>query len=189
MVALTENKAWYDKAFISVSRKGTNTEVQLRAKTTSLNISGGNFDIEGIETFGGKVKRVGSREDMEISFDGIPTSLQDFDWIFHGTDSTASSITSSAISDHRITMLWTDQAVTAATASINSASEAYREIYAGANLISLEKSMDAGEHLTSTMTFKLAFEDDAGSLNWKKEMCDTSSTLSAVPAYSGSTKF
>lgn len=189
-MAMTENKAWYDKAFISVSKKA-GSEVQLRAKTTSLNVSGGNFDIEGIETFGGKVKRIGTREDMEVSFDGIPTSHWDFDWIFHGlATNTAASITSSTVGEYRVTILWTDQAgATTATQAINTASEAYREIYANANMTSLEKSMDAGEHLTATMTFKLAFVDDANSLNWKKEACDTTSALSAVSAYSGSTKF
>jgi len=182
-------KAWYDKAYISVSEKG-GSEVQLRSKTTSLSISGGDFDIEGIETFGGKVKRIGTREDIEISFDGIPTSLQDFDWMFHGVTSSATSITSSTVKDYRVTLLWTDQSgVTSATQAISTSSEAYREIYADANLISLEKNMDAGEHLTATMTFKLPFEDDSGSINFKKEMCDTSGTLSAVPAYTNTTKF
>jgi len=182
-------KAWYDKAYISVSEKG-GSEVQLRSKTTSLSITGGDFDIEGIETFGGKVKRIGTREDIEITFDGIPTSLQDFDWMFHGASNTATSITSSSVKDYRVTILWTDQSgVTAATQAINTSSEAYREIYAEANLISLEKNMDAGEHLTATMTFKLAYEDEDGSINFKKEMCGTSSDLSAVPSYTTTTKF
>jgi len=189
-MAISNNKAWYDKAFISVSKKGTATEVQLRTKTTSIGISRGCFDIESMETFGGKIKRQTTRDDLEISFDGIPTSLQDFDWAFHGASNTATSITSSSIEEYRVTMLWTDDtSITSATAAISTANEAYREIYANCNMTSLEKNMDAGEHLTATMTFKLAFEDDSGSVNWKKEMCDTSSTLSAVPAYSGSTKF
>jgi len=189
-MALTNNKAWYDKAFVSVTKKDSGTEVQLRTKTTSLNVTGGNFDIEGLETFGGKVKRVGSREDLEVSFDGIPTSLQDFDWIFHGTSETGTSITSSSVEQYRVSMLWTDQAgVTSATQAINTASEAYREMYANANLISLEKSMNAGEHLTSTMRFKLTFEDSDGAVNFKKEMCTTGSALTTASNYTGSTKF
>lgn len=189
-MAISNNKAWYDKAYISVSAKG-GSEVQLRAKTTSLSVSGGNFDIEGIETFGGKIKRVGTREDMEISFDGIPTSLQDFGWMFHGlTANTATSITASSVADYRLCLLWTDQSgVTSAAQAISTSSEAAREIYANANLVSLENSMDAGENLKASMTFKLAFEDDTGSINFKMEMCDTSAALSAVPAYTNSVKF
>jgi len=188
-MALTENKVWYDKVFISVSKKNSGTEVQLR-KTTSLSITGGNFDIESIDTFSGKVKRVGSREDIEISFDGVPTDVQTFDWIFHGRSNSVTSITSSSVEDFRITILWTDQTgVTSATQAISTSSEAYRQIYAEANCTSLEYNMDAGEELTATMTLKLAYEDEDGNLNFKKEMCDTSSALSAVPAYSGSTKF
>ena len=189
-MATTNNKAWYDKMFICVSKKA-GSEVQLRAKTTSLSITGGNYDTESLETFSGKIKRVGTREDIEISFDGIPTSHQDFDWIFHGlATNTATSITSSSEADYRLCLLWTDQTgVTSAAQAIATASEGYREIYAGCNLISLEKNMDAGEHLTATLNFKVPFEDDTGSLNWKKEVSLTSNALSAVSAYSGSTKF
>ncbi len=183
-------KAWYNKAYISVAVEA-GTEIQLRAKTTSLRISGGNFDIEGIETFGGKIKRVGAREDLEVGFDGIVTSHQDFDWIFHGlTTSTGSSITSSSIRDYRVTILWTDQTgITTATAAITTASEAYREIYAETNMISLEKSMDADGHLTAAVNFKLAYADETGGVNFKKEYCDTTNTLAAVTGYTSTTKF
>ncbi len=184
-----DRKAWYDKAFISVSQKA-GSDVQLRAKTTSLSISGGNFDIEGIETFGGKVKRVGSREDFEISFDGIATSQQDFDWIFHGANNTDTSITSSTVKDYRVVMLWTDETgITSANQAIATASEAYREMYAECNLVSLEKDMDAGEHLKATLTFKCPFEDADGVVNFKEESCATTSALSATSAYTTTTKF
>lgn len=173
--------------------KGTtaHTEVQLRAKTTSLSISGGNFDIETIETFGGQLKRVGHREELEIGFDGVVTSHQDFDWAFHGlSTNTGNSITSSDVKDYRVTMLWTDlTGVTNAGAAITTTAEAYREIYAGANMTSLEKSMDADGHLTASMTFKLAFVDDTGGVNFKKEYCDTSNTLTAVTGYTTTKKF
>lgn len=183
-------KAWYNKAYISVSVED-GTEIQLRAKTTSLRTSGGNFDIEGIETFGGKIKRVGPREDLEVGFDGIVTSHNDFDWIFHGlTTSTGSNITSSNIRDYRVTILWTDQTgITTATSAITTASEAYREIYAGANMISLEKSMDADGHLTAAVNFKLAYADETGGINWKKENCDTTNTLAAITGYTSTKKF
>jgi len=188
-MALTNNKAWYDKAFVSVSVAG-GSEVQLRAKTNTMNIAGGGFDIESMETFGGKIKRQTTRDDFEIGFDGIPTSLQDFDWIFHGASDTAASITSSSVSDYRVTILWTDETgITAATQAIATASEAYREFYAGCNMTSLEKSMTAGEHLTATMNFKTAFEDDAGSVNFKKEVSLTSSALTAAGAYTTANKF
>ena len=189
-MTLSKNKAWYNKAYISVSVEA-GTEIQLRAKTTSLKITGGNYDTEGIETFGGKIKRVGPREDLEIGFDGIVTSHQDFDWIFHGlTTSTGSSITSSTVRDYRVSILWTDQTgITSATAAITTASEAYREIYAETNMISLEKSMDADGHLTAAMNFKLAYTDETGGINFKKEYSDTSNTLSAVTGYTSTTKF
>lgn len=188
-MAITTNESWYDHTYISVAVEA-GSEVQLRSKTTSLNITGGNFDIESSDTFGGKIKRVGTREDFEISFDGIPVSLQDFDWMFHGASNTATSITSSSISDYRVTLLWTDQAsVTSATQVIATASEAYRELYAECNLVSLEKSQSADENLVASLSFKTAFEDKAGSVNFKKEMCDTTSGLTSASAYTSTNKF
>jgi len=189
-MALTTNEAWYNKAYISVAAIG-GSDFQLRAKTTSLGISGGNFDTEAIDTFGGKIKKVGAREDFEISFDGIPISHQDFDWIFHGlSTNTASSITSSTVKDYRVVMLWTDQTgVTSANQAISTSSEGYREMYVDCNLVSLEKNMDAGDHLQASMVFKCPFEDTAGSVNFKKEACDTTSALSTTSAYTTSNKF
>jgi len=189
-MALTENEAWYDEAYISVSAVG-GADKQLRAKTTSLSVSGGNFDIESLQTFSGKIKKVGTREDIEISFDGIPISHQDFDWMFHGlTTNTATSITSSTVIDYRVSLLWTDLATCSmATQAIPTASEAYREMYADCNLVSLEKNMDAGEHLTATLVFKCPFEDTAGTINFIKESCDTTGALTSASAYTTTTKF
>ena len=189
-MALTQNEAWYSKAYISVTAE-SGSEVQLRAKTTSLGVSGGNFDIESIDTFSGKIKKVGTREDFEISFDGIPISHQDFDWIFHGlTTNTATSITSSTVLDYRVTMLWTDETgITAAGQAIATASEAYREMYAECNLVSLEKNMDAGEHLTAAMVFKCPFEDTGGTVNFQKKSCDTTSAMTTSSAYRSANKF
>ena len=187
---LTQNEAWYSKAYICVSAE-SGSEVQLRAKTTSLGISGGNFDIESIDTFSGKIKKIGTREDFEISFDGIPISHQDFDWIFHGlTTNTATSITSSTVRDYRVVMLWTDETgITSANQAIATASEGYREAYVDCNLVSLEKNMDAGDHLQASMVFKCPFEDTSGSVNFKKEACNTASALSTTSAYTTSNKF
>ena len=167
------------------------SEVQLRAKTTSLSVSGGNFDIESLETFSGKIKKVGPREDFEISFDGIPISHQDFDWIFHGlSTNTATSITSSAVRDYRVALLWTDEAsVTSATQTIATASEGYREMYAECNCVSLEKNMDAGDHLNATLVFKCPFEDTGGTVNFEKKSCDTTSALTSASAYTSTNKF
>lgn len=190
MAALNLNtKVWYDKAYISIAEEA-GSENQLRAKTTSLNITGGNFDIESIETFSGKVKRIGSREDFEISFEGIPTTHQDFDWMFHGGAATDANVTSSSISDFRVCLLWTNETgITDATQAIATASEAYREYYSEMNLVSLEKSMDAGEHLKANMTFKCPFEDSDGSINFKLEGCGTASALGSASAYTSTTKF
>ena len=182
-------KAWYDKAYVCVSAE-SGSEVQLRAKTTSLNITGGNFDIESVDTFGGQIKRIGRRDDFEISFDGVVTSLQDFDWMFHGVSNTATSITTSAVSDYRLCLLWTDQSgVTDAAQAITTSAEGYREIYAEANMVSCEKTMDAGEHLTASIKFKLPFEDSSGTINFKKQVCDATSTLAAVASYTSTVKF
>lgn len=189
-MALTKNEAWYNKAYISVSAI-SGADIQLRAKTTSLGVSGGNFDTESIDTFGGKIKKVGAREDFEISFDGIPISHQDFDWIFHGlTTNTASSITSSTVTDYRVVMLWTDETgVTSANQAIATASEGYRESYVDLNLVSLEKNMDAGDHLMASMVFKCPFEDTGGSVNFKLEATNTTNTLTTTSAYTANNKF
>jgi hypothetical protein len=188
--------SWYDKAFISICPQGA-SEVELRSKTTSLSLSGGNFDIEGIETFGGKIVRLGTKEDIEISFEGIPTSHADFDWLFAGqTASTAFgtggvSISTSAVTPYRISMLWTNfSSATGASQAITGTSEAYRRVYANAYCTSLEPKMDAGNELTVKVGFKLTDQDSSGSQNWMVQAKDTTSgTLSALPAYTSVVKF
>lgn len=182
-------KAWYEDCYISVSPVN-GSEVQLCSKTTNLSISGGDFDIEGIDTFCGKVTRVGRKNDIEISMDSIPVSTQDLDWIYHGVTSSATSITSSATVKNRVTFLWTDKTgVTAATQLITSGAEAFRRIYAEAYCTSLEYNMDAGENLTATINFKLAVEDASGVQNYKLEACETSGGIAAVSAYTTASKF
>lgn len=187
-------QAWYDKAFVSVCGL-SGTETQLTAKTTSFKKSGGGFDIEGTETFGGKITRVGTKDDLEISFDGIPASHADFDWIFAGqTASTAFgttgvSLSTSTITQYRVSLLWSNQTgITSAAQSITAGNEAYREVYANAYCTSLEKNMDAGDMLKATFTFKLADQDSSGNQNWMTQAKDTTSgTLSALNAYTSST--
>ena len=187
--ALTVNQGWFDHTYVEVVA-ASGTAVQMRTRTTSLNITGGNFDMESNETFGGAIKRYGAREDFEIGFEGYVRSHQDFDWIFHGGTQTATSITSSSIKDHRVTLLWTDETgITAASQAIATASEAYREVYAGCNLVSLEKSQNVGENITANLTFKTAFEDIDGTVNFKEEVCGTTSALSASSAYTSTNKF
>ncbi|MBE3092806.1 MAG: hypothetical protein IMZ51_04010 [Chloroflexi bacterium] len=188
-------KAWYDDCFISIEAL-SGTEVQLTTKTTALGITGGGFDIEGIETFGGKITRVGSRDDIEISFDGIPASHADFDWIFAGqTTSTQSAITGAAITSstttkYRLAFLWTNftgSVTSAAKQAITGSTEAYRRVYADTYCTSLETSMDAGDNLKATFTFKVANEDDTGMQNWKVESKDTTTaTMTALSAYTSS---
>ncbi len=164
----------------------------MTAKSTSLGVSGGGFDIESIDTFGGQIQRPNSRDDFELTMDEIPTSTQDLDWIFHGTSPTGISITTSQINDYRLTYLWTNATgVTSATQAITGNSvEAYRQSYVGLNNTSLEYNMDAGEHLTSPIAFKTAFEDSDGSVNFKKETKPTATaTMSALASYTGSNKF
>jgi hypothetical protein len=189
-------KSWYDKAFISIEALN-GTEVQLTAKTTAMNISGGGFDIEGVETFGGKITRVGSKDDIEISLDGLPSSHADFDWIFAGhTTSTQSSltggsITTSTLTKYRVSMLWTNytgSVTSAAKQAITANAEAYRRTYAECYCTSLETSMDAGDNLKASMTFKLAYEDETGYQNFRIDSKDTTSgTMAALLAYTSST--
>ena len=188
-VGLVNNKAWFDKAFISVSPIA-GSEVQLRAFTNSMSISGGDFDIDGLDTFGGKITKVGTSNDIELSFDAIPSSTRDLDWVFHGQTSSAESITASTKQQYRVTLLWTDETgITDATQAIATASEAYRQSYVEAYNISLEYNMDAGEELTASFGFKLAVEDETGDINFIKEMSPTSSALTALSAYTTSNKF
>ncbi len=166
------------------------TEVQMSAKTTTLGRSGGGFDIESIDTFQGKIQRPNTRDDFELTMDEIPTSTQDLDWIFHGTSPTGISITSSTINSYRLTYLWTDATgITSATQAVTGSTiEAYRQSYAELNNTTLEYSMDAGDHLQAPITFKAAFEDSTGSVNFKLETKPTSTaTLSALDPYTSST--
>lgn len=188
-------KAWYNEAYVSIQAI-SGTEYQLQTKTTSFSQTGANIDLEGLETFGGKITKLSSSEDIEISFDGIPTSHADFDWIFAGqTASTAFAtsgaiITTSTSRKYRVTLLWTDQpAVTsAATASITSTYEAYKKSYADCYCTGLETNMDAGDILKASLTFKTTEEDADGTKNWYIAAKDTTSgTLSAMNSYTSST--
>lgn len=185
-------KAWYETAYLSI-QKLAGTEAQYRMKTTSFNHSGGNFDFEGLEVFGGKLARVGSTEDIELSFDVIPVDATDFDKDFYG--STASSepyqITSSLTKNKfRVTLLWTDETgITSAAQDLATASEAYRRVYADFYFTGFEPSFDAGDYLKGTIHFKGPVVDETGGGNILIESCDTSSDLSALSNYSGSTKW
>jgi hypothetical protein len=191
-LGLTTNKAWFDKAFVGIALKGSN-DVEARAFTNSLSISGGSTDLDTLEVFSGKIAKPQAREDFEISFDAIPASTQDLDWIFHGTTSTANSITSfNSSAKHRVTLLWTDATgITAASMTIGTAGsfEAYRKSYAELLCTSLEYNMDAGEHLTATLSFKGATEDETGGQNYKIDTKTGGGVLSALSAYATGTKF
>jgi len=192
-LGLTNNKAWFDRAFLSIAQKNTGSggaEVETRAFTKSLSFSGGGLGFDSLEVFGGKIDKASSREDIELSFDGIPASTRDFDWVFHGTTSTAKSISSfSSTKKYRATILWTEKTgVTSATQAITTA-ESYRHIYAEARNTSLDYNMDAGEELTATLGFSLAVEDETGGSNVAKDFITTTGTLSAVPSYTTGTKF
>jgi|3_EtaG_2_1085321.scaffolds.fasta_scaffold05201_5 hypothetical protein len=185
-----QTEAWHDKAFVSVSPIG-GSEVEMRTKTTSFAASGGNFDIEGLDTFGGKITSIGTKEDIDLSFDTIPVAVSDTDWIFSGATSSATSITSSTVTRYRVAILWTnDTSITSGAEAVGTSSEAYRQIYAETYCVEgMESNFNAGENLTGTLKFKLSTEDPDGGQNWKKESCDTTSALSALSAYTTGNKF
>ena len=188
-------KAWYSTAYVSIQAL-SGTEYQLQTKTTSFSQTGGAPDIEGIDTFGGIVTRLTSNEDIEISFEGIPTSHADFDWIKAGqTASTAfgtsgAIITTSTSRKYRVTLLWTDQSAptSAAIQAITSTNEAYRKSWADCYCTGIETSMDAGDVLKAKLNFKTTEQDADGLKNWYIAAKDTTSgTLSAMNAYTSST--
>ncbi len=193
MVDMTQ-QIWTKQPYISISRVD-GSEMQFRARTQNINVSGGGFDIEGIETFGGKVTRVGSEDDIEITADIFPVSAEstDFDALYHGHTGSSATITSSSHVKHRICILWTNESgVTSGAQSISSGSDALRYIYAEGYITNIEQSQDAGEELKGTITFKTTTEDEDGDANFKKESCTptgTPATLSSVPSYTSTTKY
>jgi len=188
-------KAWFNEAYVSVQGL-SGTEYQLTTKTTAISQTGGNFDLEGIDTFGGKISKLTTRDDFEISFEGIPTSHADYDWAWAGqTAATAFgasgvTITTSTTTKYRVTFLWTNQTsmTSAALQAITNSNEAYRKSYADLYCTGVETNMDAGDVLKSTLTFKGTEEDSNGVKNWLISAKDTTSgTLSALNAYTSST--
>jgi len=183
------NKAWFEKMFLSVSEKGA-SEIQLMAFTNSFSTSGGSPEFSSLEVFGGKIPKAGSRGDWTLNFDGIPATTRDFDWIFHGVTASSTAITTSDSKDYRVTLLWSDETgITSAIQAIATSSEAYRRSYAECKCTQLDYNMDAGEHLTATMAFTLATEDETGGQNYQFEHSPTSSALTALSAYAAGTKF
>jgi len=189
-IGLTDNQAWFDKAFVSIAEQGS-TEVQMRAFTNSLSFTGGGPTFESLDVFGGKIPKSSNREDIELSFDGIPATTRDFDWIFHGASSGTGSIsTFTPNKKYRVTWLWTDETgITSATSAIATSSEAYRHYYVDARNTQLDYNMDAGENLSATIGFSLAVEDETGGANVKKEFAGTSSVLAVGGAYTSANKF
>lgn len=185
---------WMKQPYVSISRVG-GTEMQFRSRSSSLRITGDNFDIEGVETFGGKVTRIGSREDIEITMDIFPISAEkdDFDALFYGHTGSSAIITSSDQLKHRICLLWTNESgITSGAEAIASGSDGYRRIYAEGYITNMEPSQDAGEDLKGTITYKTSPVDEDGSSNRKIESCTqggTPETLSAVASYDTSTKW
>jgi len=185
---------WMKQPYISISRVGGD-EMQFRSRSSTLNITGDNFDIEGKETFGGKVTTIGTREDIVVSMDIFPISAEsdDFDALFYGHTGSNSIITSSAQLKHRICLLWTNESnVTSGAQAISSGSDGYRRIYSEGYITNMEPSQDAGGELKGTITFKTAPEDEDGNSNRKIESCTatgTPTTLSAVPSYTTTTKY
>jgi len=193
MVNLTQ-QIWMKQPYVSIARIDGN-EMQFRSRTSTLNITGDNFDIEGIETFGGKVTRIGSREDIEISMDIFPLSAEhtDFDALFYGHTGSSSIITASDQLKYRICLLWTNESgITSGAEAIASGSDAYRRIYAEGYITNMEVSQDAGEELKGTITYKTSPEDENGDSNRKIESCTpdgTPVTLGAVASYTSTTKW
>jgi len=190
-------KVWYRTAFVSISALSGN-EVALQTRTTNLGWSGGFSDVEGLDTFAGKITRLATKDDIEITFDGIPVSHQDFDWLQAGQSaaSTFSSggaaiTTSTDDTKYRIILLWTNQSsptVTSANQAITGTAEGYRRAWADCYMTSLDGDMSAGDNLTATMAFKTSAVDDNGVNNWAVWAKDTTSgTLSALNAYTSST--
>lgn len=189
-IGLTSNKAWFDKAFVSVAQS-LGSDVELRAIMNTLDISGGSSDFESLEVFGGKISKPQVREDFELSFDAIVASTRDLDWLFHGTTSTAVSINSFNTTKNRLTLLWTDvTSITSASQTCGTAGEAYRRSYAELQVTSLDYNMDAGEHLTATISFKGSTEDETGGTNFLFQTKTSGGVLSALSSYtSGTAKF
>ena len=189
---LTANEGWFERCFVSITQIGR-TEVEARTFTTNLSISGGNFDTDSLETFGGTITRTQPYEDVEVTLEGIPASTRDFDWLAHGVDPTTETITSSTKIKNRVSFLWTDlTTATSGVQAIASGSEGYRQVYADLYCTGVEYEMGAGEELTATLNFKGSTEDSSGNFNFKKTMCSTASTaksLSAVPSYTTAVKF
>jgi hypothetical protein len=188
-------KVWYRTAFVSISAL-SGSEVVLQSRTTSLGWSGGFGDLEGIDTFGGKLQRLKPKDDMEVTFDGIPVSHADFDWLMAGqTASTAFGASGVAITTstdsvkYRVELLWTNQAgVTAANTAITGTNEAYRRAWADLYMTQCDGSMDAGDNLTAKIAFKCTAVDDNNVNNWGVWSKDTTSgTLSALNSYTSST--
>lgn len=190
-IGLTNNKAWFQKAFVSVAQS-EQPDVELRAIMNSLSISGGSPSMESLEVFGGKILKPSTTEDYEISFDAYVASTRDLDWLAHGVAPTTVTITTSNLTKkNRVTMLWTDNpSVTSAAMAVTSTGEAYRRSYAELIVSSIEYNMDAGEELSASITFTGATEDETGGANYRIDTKTTGATLSALSSYtSGTSKF
>jgi hypothetical protein len=179
--------AWFEHAYISIADVG-GADTEFRAKVTSFSDGGAGYDLEGIDTFGGKITRLTPHEDIELSFDVIPVLETDFDTLFYGANITAGSGALTR-TQKRVTMLWTDSTTTsAATEAIASGSAAHRRVYAGAYMTGYEPEFAADDFLKASVTFKLPPVDKDNDINVNVRSV-TNSALTSLSAYTTSNKF
>lgn len=195
--------AWMEKCKISISAQ-SGTDVKFEGLTETVDIDLGEKDIEGIALVnGGRVTKITPETDTTITLEAYPveagsddisaaTSGTGFFDLLHAEDTSqpAAISNTTARSEYRLAILWTDDTtVTIAADSLTSSNNKGLRI-TGANgyITSVKPSFTDGT-LKFTITFKVAAFDKAGNAQILLESTDGTATMTALASYTSSAKW
>lgn len=185
--------AFPDNAMVSIIKKGDTwptNEIVVSTDIDNFNISGGGRDVETRPFFlGANVTIKQPQERFEVTMNA---KLQKAIWDQMMQGGTGSDFTSGGEqNDYRIIFcVTTDTDVTAANtpySAIGSGYDTYRVIFADANMISFEPTLEAEGMLEGEATFAVAAKDGDAASNIRYQIGD--SGFAALGSYTTSQKW
>jgi len=199
--------AWTETAYVSIAPIGKG-ELNFETLTETIDIDIGEKGVEWIPNLiGGRLTKFTPMADSTVTLELYPLRAGTAGWPSAGSASTAGGvfdlyeaedsaepisvlITSINRVKVRLTILWTNQTsgITSAASAITTSKEALRISLADGYITSIKPSFTDGI-LKFSVTLKFPPTDKSGNGCIKVESCDTSASLSALNAYTATTKF
>jgi len=199
-IANTLDGTWSEFCKVGICAQ-SGTEVEFQSVTETVDIDIGDKDFDAIATIGGaRVVKFTPQEPITITLEAYTTQAgtqsgstigQGFFDLLNTTDGTQPiEIDVDRIrTPYRLVVLWTnDQNNTGPSGAVLSNKDALRMVAADGRFTSVKKSFTDGV-LKCTVTYKVKPFDSSGNANFKMESTDATEPLSALAAYTSSTKW